>query len=307
MADGSSHDLGLPANVPESVKARLMAARLLAQSAAQQTAPYTSKGVVGLKAIEGLMGGLQERSAINEAQQGQADQRRMMAQLLLNSASPNAMSAGGAGAAAPVAAPTPGMIPGSAPTGPANALPAGDAATRDLAIRTIAGEAGGESDIGKAGVAAVLKNRLASGQFGPDMQSVILAPKQFSLWNPGDPAGDTARKLSTDSPTYQKIGAIYDGVMSGQTPDPTGGATHYYNPHVASPAWGPKLAAQNDVTIGNHRFVGAGPSGPNGASSVAAAAPTASSAPIGDATVLAARNRLASGTGTDADRATVST
>ena len=203
MAENDYGLAGLPANAPESVKARLMAARLLAQSAAQQTAPYTSKGVVGLKAIEGLMGGLQERSAINEAQQGQADQRRMMAQLLLGSASPGAMSAGGSGAAAPSGGvpATPGMIPGSAPTGPANALPAGDAATRDLAIRTIAGEAGGESDTGKAGVASVLKNRLASGQFGPDMQSVILAPKQFSLWNAGDPAGDNARKLSTDSPS----------------------------------------------------------------------------------------------------------
>ncbi|RYC29683.1 hypothetical protein D3273_22675 [Lichenibacterium minor] len=307
MADGSSYDLGLPANAPESVKARLMAARLLAQSAAQQTAPYTSKGVVGLKAIEGLMGGLQERSAINEAQQGQAAQRAMMANYLLNGTSTPAMTAAGAGASGGAALATPGMIPGSAPTGPANALPSGGDSTRDLAIRTIYGEAGGESDTGKAGVASVLKNRLASGQFGPDMQSVILAPKQFSLWNAGDPAGDNARKLSANSPTYQRIGSIYDGVMSGQTPDPTGGATHYYNPRAASPAWGPKLAAQNDVTIGNHRFVGAGPSGPNGASSVAAAAPTASSAPIGDATVLAARNRLASGTGTDADRATVST
>ena len=307
MADGSSYDLGLPANAPESVKARLMAARLLAQSAAQQTAPYTSKAVVGLKAIEGLMGGLQERSAIQEAQQGQAAQRAMMANYLLNGTSTPAMTAAGAGASGGAAPATPGMIPGSAPTGPANALPSGGDSTRDLAIRTIYGEAGGESDTGKAGVASVLKNRLASGQFGPDMQSVIMAPKQFSLWNAGDPAGDNARKLSTNSPTYQRIGSIYDGVMSGQTPDPTGGATHYYNPRAASPAWGPKLAAQNDVTIGNHRFVGAGPSGPNGASSVAAAAPTASSAPIGDATVLAARNRLASGTGTDADRATVST
>ena len=148
----------------------------MAQSAAQQTAPYTSKAVVGLKAIEGLMGGLGERSAINEAQQGQADQRRIMAQLFLGNVSPSAMAAGGA--SAPSAS---GMIPGSSPTGPAGALPAGDGSTRDLAIRTIYGEAGGEPDVGKAGVAAVLKNRLASGQFGPDMNSVILAKKQFSL------------------------------------------------------------------------------------------------------------------------------
>ena len=106
------------------------------------------------------------------------------------------------------------------------------------------------------------------------MSSVITAPKQFSLWNAGDPAGATARKLDPSSPAYQKIGSIYDGVMSGQIPDPTGGATHYYNPSAASPAWGPQLAKQNDVTIGNHRFVGGGPAGP-GAAAQATPAPNA--------------------------------
>lgn len=88
-----------------------------------------------------------------------------------------------------------------------------------------------------------------------------MAPKQFSLWNKGDPAGDMARGVSASSPQYNQVGSIVDQVFSGGIPDPTGGATHYYNPKAASPAWGPQLAQQNDVTIGNHRFVG-GPGGP---------------------------------------------
>ena len=281
--------------VPESVRARIRAAQLLQQVGAQQERPYTSGGVTALKALSGLMGGLQERNATQSEDAAQAAHRQALAQLLMQSASPGAVGAAtpaptfGAGAAS-AAGTSPGMgIPTSAA---ASAAPMSSDA-RDLAIRTIYGEAGGEPDTGKAGVAAVLKNRLAGGQYGGDMQSVILAPKQFSLWNKGDPAGDNARKLSADSPSYQKIGQIYDGVMSGQIPDPTGGATHYYNPNVASPGWGPKLAQQNDVRIGNHRFVGTGPAGPNGANTMA-----------GDPGIVAtpqiAAGQLAAVTGSDA-------
>lgn len=154
-----------------------------------------------------------------------------------------------------------------------------DPQSRDLAIRTIIGEAGGESADGQAGVASVLKNRLASGQYGKDLESVIYAPKQFSLWNPGDPAGKMALAVDANSDQYKNVGKIFDGVMSGDTPDPTGGATHYYNPKNASPDWGDQLAQQNDVTIGNHRFVGTGASGPG---SIAPSGPGRS--PTGPAT-----------------------
>ena len=254
------------ARTPESIKNELLAAKLLQQSAAANTGPYTSGGVTALKALSGLMGGLQERQAEQANAQGQAQSNAVLAAALKAYAANRngpAPTFGDAAAASAATSSTRGI-----PTSAAASAPMSSDA-RDLAIRTIYGEAGGEPDTGKAGVAAVLKNRLAGGQYGGDMQSVILAPKQFSLWNKGDPAGDNARKLSADSPSYQKIGQIYDGVMSGQIPDPTGGATHYYNPNVASPGWGPKLAQQNDVRIGNHRFVGTGPAGPNGGNTTA--------------------------------------
>lgn len=259
----------LLANAPPNVQAQAQAGADAVQRAAAPSAPYTSRMAGLAKALQGGLGGLMEGSAMKQAMDGQQAGR---SQMLALADALHGASGGGGAASGGMSAPVPsamaqgqgGMIPGSSPTGPANALPMGDAGSRDLAIRTIYGEAGGEPAQGQAGVAAVLRNRLAGGQYGKDMQSVIMAPKQFSLWNPGDPAGASAKRLEPSSPAYQRIGQIYDGVMSGQIADPTGGATHYYNPKVASPAWGPKLAAQNDVMIGNHRFVGAGPAGPNG-------------------------------------------
>lgn len=130
------------------------------------------------------------------------------------------------------------------------------AADRDLMIRTIYGEAGGEGAIGQAAVAEVIKNRVDAGTYGGSVHDVITAPKQFSVWNPGDPAGALANGLSSNSASYQKIAAIVDSVMAGKVADMTGGARNYYNPKMASPAWGDRLGQTGDVTIGNHRFVG---------------------------------------------------
>lgn len=129
---------------------------------------------------------------------------------------------------------------------------------RDLMIRTVIGEAGGESPVGRQAVAHVIRNRVNSGDFGDDISSVILAPKQFSVWNKGDKAGDYARRVSENSDLYQQTGEIVDGVMAGTLDDPTGGKVNYYNPSDASPKWGPKLAEQGSTRIGNHLFVGPG-------------------------------------------------
>jgi hypothetical protein len=142
-------------------------------------------------------------------------------------------------------------------------------AERDLYIRTLIGEAGGESPQGQAAVAHVIRNRLMSGRFGGDINSVIMAPKQFSTWNPGDPAGIMANRVPADSPRYQSIGKIVDSVNSGQTADPTSGALNFYNPRAASPAWGNTMA--NRITIGNHDF---GTAGGGGAQPRVASAPS---------------------------------
>lgn len=125
-------------------------------------------------------------------------------------------------------------------------------AERDLMIRTVYGEAGGESAEGQEAVANVIRNRVLSGRYGQGYEDVITAPRQFSVWNPGDPAGARARGLSPDSEAYRRTGEIVDKVYLTEAADPTRGATNYYNAKAADPAWGRTLG--NVTEIGNHRF-----------------------------------------------------
>lgn len=135
-----------------------------------------------------------------------------------------------------------------------NTAPTGD--ERDLKIRTVYGEAGSEAPEGQAAVAHIFNNRVKSGQWGDNARDVITAPKQFSVWNPGNAAGEKARALDPNSKEYQAIGKIIDLVDAGKIPDPTNGATHYYAHNNVNPDWAPELAAKNKVVIGNHTFVG---------------------------------------------------
>lgn len=148
---------------------------------------------------------------------------------------------------------------------------------RDLLVKTIYGEARGEPDLGKAAVTHAILNRVASGGYGQGVSGVVLAPAagvnpargfhEFSPWNaPGVPEGQTAtlNALPTADPTaYNHIGAIVDKVYSGQIPDPTYGATHYYG-YMPRPPSGPGWADilnQNVNKIGGQTFVG-GATGP---------------------------------------------
>jgi cell wall hydrolase len=69
----------------------------------------------------------------------------------------------------------------------------------------------------------------------------VTQPGQFEPWT-------TKRKeieeLSRDDPRYRSAAIIADAVLSGETPDPTAGATHFLNPTIvrerrdgALPSW----------------------------------------------------------------------
>lgn len=127
---------------------------------------------------------------------------------------------------------------------------------RDLAIRTIIGEAQGEPPVGQQAVASVILNRLKEGTYGDDVSSVVLAPNQFEAWtNP--------RKLfsyAPDSPEYQTASQALDEAEAGS--DPTGGADHFLNPELQTqlgrqqPGWATPGGGQR---IGNHVFYGGNP------------------------------------------------
>ena len=125
---------------------------------------------------------------------------------------------------------------------------------RDYLIRTIAFEASGETEVGKVAVAYVVLNRKKTGRWGGNIKAVVTSPGQFEPWM-------TRRRdiegLSPNDPRYQIAAIIADAVLSGQTPDPTAGATHFLNPTIVRERRGgslPSWASGEGRPIGRHTF-----------------------------------------------------
>lgn len=96
---------------------------------------------------------------------------------------------------------------------------------RDNVIRTVLGEVDPrDPDQGRAAVTHVILNRLASGRYGRDATSVVHQRGQFEPWMT---RAKQLNAIPTDSPEYQHVASIVDGVVGGQFPDPTDGATHF--------------------------------------------------------------------------------
>lgn len=157
---------------------------------------------------------------------------------------------------------------------------------REILAKTLMAEAGGEGYGGMLAAGAVIDNRRESGGYGDGLEGVIMKPGQFSAWNgvTGYAGGEGALNMSTMSPSEDAYAAA-DAILTGNYEDPTGGATHYYNPNVANPKWG--QAAGGDWTaIGNHVFgsADAGRSGdvPQGAPAPAGANATTPQIPMQD-------------------------
>lgn len=145
---------------------------------------------------------------------------------------------------------------------------------RDIVIRTVIGEAGGEGDVGMAAVAHVIRNRSMAKGFPNTPGAVSMQRGQFSIWNgvTGYTAGTSAsergrynallNRYNPGDALYERVGGIVDQVFSGETPDPTGRAVNYYAPRGMpggrAPSWWNKRvrAAGGVVEIGNHRFAG---------------------------------------------------
>ena len=129
---------------------------------------------------------------------------------------------------------------------------------REMLAATLQAEAGGEGMGGMLAAGAVIRNRAETGKYGGNsISGVIMQPGQFSAWNgvTGYAGGEGAIDMNSLRVSEDAYAAA-DAILSGNYQDPTGGATHYYNPNVATPAWG---AGANPgggqwTTIGNHIF-----------------------------------------------------
>ena len=173
--------------------------------------------------------------------------------------------AGGGGTSTPAAG------GGPAPFVGAN-LPQGVTPDEDQLVRTVYGEASGEPVAGQQAVASVIKTRMQKGSQG--VQDTVFAPNQFEAWS--DPKNRPRMEaLSPTDPQYQAIlNNVVRPVMSGQTQDPTGGATYFFNPKLQGQLGRgtPGFAQGNQTTIGNHTFY-YGPYGARGGTATASAAP----------------------------------
>ena len=129
-----------------------------------------------------------------------------------------------------------------------------DAEERDYLIRTIAFEASGEPEDGKAAVAHVILNRKWSGRWGDNIKDVVTHPWQFEPWMT---RRTEMERLSPNDHRYQSAAQIADAVLTGQRPDPTAGATHFLNPTIVRQRRGgslPSWALGEGQPIGRHTF-----------------------------------------------------
>ncbi|HYD87895.1 MAG TPA: cell wall hydrolase [Vitreimonas sp.] len=110
-----------------------------------------------------------------------------------------------------------------------------------LLAATIWGEARSEGEDGMRAVAHVMVNRVGQ-RFGENLETVIMTPYQFSVWNRGDPN----RRLVSNPERYATGGVALETweaaqriareVLSGQSVDPTGGAL-FYHTRAVRPSW----------------------------------------------------------------------
>jgi spore germination cell wall hydrolase CwlJ-like protein len=130
----------------------------------------------------------------------------------------------------------------------------GDFSDLEILALTLQAEAGGEGELGMLAAGSVIANRAASGKYGKGISGVIMKPGQFSAWNgvTGYYGGKGGIDMDKVRPSSTALKVARD-IISGNYEDVTGGATHYYNPKVASPKWGGEVG-DNWFDIGNHRF-----------------------------------------------------
>jgi N-acetylmuramoyl-L-alanine amidase len=124
----------------------------------------------------------------------------------------------------------------------------------DLLARCIWGEARGESIRGKLAVAHVVLNRVkAKSYYGCSIKDVVLRVAQFSCFNENDPNLLRILNLDSNNPDLAYCRAVADTALLADSPDPTGGATHYHAAQI-KPSWVSSPQMKFLCQIGNHLF-----------------------------------------------------
>jgi len=126
---------------------------------------------------------------------------------------------------------------------------------RELLARLLRAEAGSEGTLGKLAVGSVIRNRAMTRGYGDSIREVMMKPGQFSPLNSvtGYAGGEQGVDFDKIAPSEEDY-AIADAVLKGEAADPTGGATHFYNPDISKPAWGAERSGGNWMQLGRHVF-----------------------------------------------------
>jgi N-acetylmuramoyl-L-alanine amidase len=121
----------------------------------------------------------------------------------------------------------------------------------DILTRTLSGEAAQRVPDALQGIKAivhVVRNRAI--HMKTDAATECLRRLQFSCWNLDDPNRARIKALSPVSAEYQKLRALAEDAWDEA--DITGGALHYYNPSIASPAW--RHEGRETLRVAGHSF-----------------------------------------------------
>lgn len=112
-------------------------------------------------------------------------------------------------------------------------------------------EARGEGRQGMAAVCWVIKNR--ANRYKISEYAVCVKRWAFSSINSADDPQLSNWPSETDA-TFTSAEAIVVAVVNDETPDPTGGATLYYDDSISLPASWDKSKVQATVKIGRLNF-----------------------------------------------------
>lgn len=135
-----------------------------------------------------------------------------------------------------------------------------DQDTLTLLAMCLWGEARNQTEEGLIAVGCVIRNRVLSGRFGASWKDVMLAPKQFSCFNPDDP--NRRKMMEPDrygTPgVWARVARVAEGIFRGETKDITDGSDHYHTVQRPKGAkvWPPSWARRMTKTLvaGDHVF-----------------------------------------------------
>lgn len=110
-----------------------------------------------------------------------------------------------------------------------------------LLARMLYGETGGRLSLDETvAIANTAVRRSKDGKKwnGETLRGSILAPKQYSCFNPKDPMLPLLKNpYLGNKKNFDRCLEIAEGVLNGKYLDTSKGATHYFNPKKSSPSW----------------------------------------------------------------------